>query len=90
NPRSVIFQLEGLLKFLRRLSMTYGPCGAEIVELLIAQLRALKPAQDLRHGSKTLEKLLGDLRSASNIISEQLGQRFFSYTGEVSRRTFAA
>jgi uncharacterized alpha-E superfamily protein len=90
NPRSIIFQLEGLLKFLRRLSMTYGPCGAEIVELLIVQVEALKPAEDLRHASKPLKKLLNDLLSASNIISEQLGQRFFSYTGEVSRRTFAA
>lgn len=90
NPRSVIFQLHGLLKFLRRLSLTYGPCGAEIVELLIAQVDALKPNEDLRHNGKALGKLLSDLLSASNIISEQLGQRFFSYTGEVSRRTFAA
>jgi uncharacterized circularly permuted ATP-grasp superfamily protein/uncharacterized alpha-E superfamily protein len=90
NPRSVIFQIEGLLKFLNRLELTYGPCGANLFAPLLVELHALRPALDLRHGSKVLLALLRDLRSASNMLSEQIGQRFFSYTGEVAHRTFAA
>jgi uncharacterized alpha-E superfamily protein len=89
NPRSVVFQLQGMLKFLRRLSTSYGPCGVEILEPLLTELMALRPA-DLHHGSKPLLALFQKLSTASYAVSEEIGQRFFSYTGEVSHRTFAA
>jgi uncharacterized circularly permuted ATP-grasp superfamily protein/uncharacterized alpha-E superfamily protein len=90
NPRSVVFQLEGILKFLRRLSENYGPCGVETLEPLLADLKALRPGVDLHHQSQSLLSFLGRLNTASFAVSEQIGQRFFSYTGEVSQRTFAA
>ncbi len=90
NPRSVVFQLEGLVQFLQRLSVSYEACGVELLEPLLTELTALRPAIDLHHGSETLLAIFRKLNAASYAISERIGQRFFSYTGEVSQRTFAA
>jgi uncharacterized alpha-E superfamily protein len=88
NPRSVIFQLQGLLKFLSLLSTSFGQCGEQIFEPLLARLLALQVDTDLRNGSEVLLSLLQELNAASYTIAEELGQRFFSYTGEVSHGTF--
>lgn len=90
NPRSVVFQVEGLLKYLKRISQSYGPCGEELLTPLLAALHALDPDRDLVNGSTTVLALLNQLNSASYAISELIGQRFFSYTGDLSHRTFAA
>ena len=74
NPRSVAFQLQGLLKYLKRLGETYGTCGEEVLAPLAAELQAL----------------LQKLNAAGYAISEQLGQRFFSHTGVADHRIFAA
>ncbi|CAN5264250.1 circularly permuted type 2 ATP-grasp protein [soil metagenome] len=88
NPRSVVFQLQGLLKFLRLLATSSGPCGEQIIEPLLAEMLALNIDTDLCSGSKVLLSLLDRLNEASTRISDELGQRFFSYTGEVSHWTF--
>jgi uncharacterized circularly permuted ATP-grasp superfamily protein/uncharacterized alpha-E superfamily protein len=90
NPRSVAFQLEGLLKYLKKLGASYGACGEEEVTALLEELRALQPERDLQNGSTAMIDLLQKINNFSFALSEQLGQRFFSYTGEVSHQTFAA
>jgi len=92
NPRSVVFQLNGLMKFLPRLSSNDGHgsgSGAALIARLHARLLALDPQQHLQPGSAVLSQLLRDLNSACAAVSEQLGQRFFSYTGELNHTSFA-
>ncbi|MES2832944.1 MAG: circularly permuted type 2 ATP-grasp protein [Pseudomonadota bacterium] len=91
NPRSVVFQLNGLMKFLPRLSSNDGHgsgSGAALIARLHARLLALDPQQHLQPGSAVLSQLLRDLNSACAAVSEQLGQRFFSYTGELIHTSF--
>ncbi|MGZ3159262.1 MAG: circularly permuted type 2 ATP-grasp protein, partial [Burkholderiaceae bacterium] len=90
NPRSVAFQLEGLLKYFKRLGASYGECGEEVLAPLLAELQALQPERDLQNGSAVLIALLQKINSCSYSISEKLGQRFFSHTGEADHRNFAA
>ena len=92
NPRSLVFQLNGLMTFLPRLSGTDGhgsSSGAALIARLHAQLLALEPQLHLQPGSFILSQLLRDLNAAGMAVSEQLGQRFFSYTGELNHTTFA-
>jgi uncharacterized circularly permuted ATP-grasp superfamily protein/uncharacterized alpha-E superfamily protein len=79
NPRAVIFQLEGLVGYLNRISAVHGPSGQFLVEPLLLKLRALDPATDLRPDSEVLSQLLEDIQSATYQLSEQLAARFFSY-----------
>ncbi len=91
NPRSLVFQLNGLMKFLPRLSSNDGQGsggGAAVIARLHAQLLALDPQLHLQPGSFILSQLLRDLNAAGMAVSEQLGQRFFSYTGELNHTTF--
>ena len=91
NPRSLVFQLNGLMRFLPRLSSSDGQgsgSGAAVIARLHAQLLALDPQLHLQPGSFILSQLLRDLNAAGMAVSEQLGQRFFSYTGELNHTTF--
>lgn len=82
NPRSVVFQLEGVLNYLNKLADTYGPCGAEVLDPLLKELTALEPATDVRAGNPEIIDLLMRISRASGLVSEQIGLRFFSYTGD--------
>lgn len=80
NPRSVVFQLQGLIKYLRKLEQSHGPCGAEILLPLSRTLHHLQPERDLRRDSKALAQLLHDIQEASNQIAHKIESRFFSNT----------
>ncbi|MBI3230722.1 MAG: alpha-E domain-containing protein, partial [Burkholderiales bacterium] len=80
NPRSVVFQLEGLIKYLHILESSHGACGAEILLPLANSLRKLQPEQDLRPDSTLLHSLLHDINTASNQIAQKIELRFFSNT----------
>jgi uncharacterized alpha-E superfamily protein len=81
NPRSVVFQLEGILNYLNKLAKSYGPCGAEVLAPLLQELMALDPAQDFYAGNPALIDLLTRISRASGAVSDQISLRFFSYTG---------
>ena len=81
NPRSVVFQLEGILTYLSKLARSYGACGTEILAPLLQELLALDPAQDFYAGNPALIDLLGRISRASAEVSDRLSLRFFSYTG---------
>ncbi|MFI4940681.1 MAG: alpha-E domain-containing protein, partial [Burkholderiales bacterium] len=80
NPRSVVFQLKGLLKYLKKLADSYGSFGEEILLPLLAELQGLSVA-DLRCGSARLIDLVERINRTSHALSEQIAVRFFSYTG---------
>ncbi|KAF3998698.1 circularly permuted type 2 ATP-grasp protein [Glaciimonas immobilis] len=87
NPRSIFFQLDGILKSLRKIAVTYGPCGAERFTPLKEELLALAPETDLYCGNAQLINLLYRMQLASEAVSEQISVQFFSYTDSYQDRT---
>ncbi|MES3021324.1 MAG: circularly permuted type 2 ATP-grasp protein [Pseudomonadota bacterium] len=86
NPRGVLFQLDGILGGLGKISQAYGECGAHWMAPLMDELLALSPATDLYCGNAHLIGLLSRINAASAAMAEQIGLRFFSYTGRPSDR----
>jgi uncharacterized circularly permuted ATP-grasp superfamily protein/uncharacterized alpha-E superfamily protein len=82
NPRSVLFQVDGILKTLQQLEPSCGPCGAQRFAPLSAELLALEPEADLYCGNAYLIDLLLRLRQASEALSAEIGVQFFSHTGK--------
>ena len=86
NPRSILFQLDGILKTLKKVALTYGPCGEKQLGPLKDELLALAPDTDLYCGNVHLIDLLSRIQLASEEISEQISVQFFSYTGNHQRK----
>jgi uncharacterized circularly permuted ATP-grasp superfamily protein/uncharacterized alpha-E superfamily protein len=83
NPRSVIYQLEGLVGALKRVAAVHGQSGEEIFEPLLMQLRGLDPGRDLRPGGEELLALMRNIYSASYQVSERIAAQFFNYVGRM-------
>ena len=81
NTRSILFQLEGILKSVKKISLTYGPCGEEQLGQLKTELLSLAPDADLYGGNARLVDLLHRIQLASADMSAQVSRQFFSYTG---------
>ena len=81
NPRSIVFQLDGIRKNLKKITRAYGSCGEEKFELLRSELTQLDCDDDLFCGNEKLINLLTRIWTASAEISEQISLQFFSYTG---------
>lgn len=83
NPNAMVFQLRGLVKYLTQISSNYNGGGGEgrFMERL-ETLRAFNPDLVLYHGSVALSEWLNETYQASIDISDQLSQRFFSYSGK--------
>lgn len=77
NPRSIIFQLKGLRKYLYHLPSSYS---IEVLIPVLDALRNLQPQTDLHHDSAPLLALLAQIKQASYTISERIERRFFSNT----------
>ena len=86
NTRSILFQLDGVLKSLKKISLNYGPCGEEQLRLLKNELVALTPDTDLYCGNAHLIDLLYRIQTASAEMSEHISVQFFSYTGKPQPR----
>ena len=82
NPRSILFQIDGIRKNLKKITAKYGPCGEEKFELLRKELQELDKDADLFCGNEKLVELLARIWMASAKISEQISLQFFSYTGQ--------
>jgi uncharacterized alpha-E superfamily protein len=89
NPRSVAFQLIGLRDYLRRVAELFGEPADEQLDAAVEALAALDPGADLLPDSPRLAALLDEWSAAAARLSEQIGLRFFSLVGQVSRQTFA-
>ena len=90
NPRSILFQMNGLLSTLNKIAQTQGPCGAKLIAPLRHELAALDPGTDLSHGNALLGSLLNRIGQASAAVSEQVSVQFFSYTDSGRNKDRAA
>jgi uncharacterized alpha-E superfamily protein len=84
NPRALVFQLDGLVGALKRVSVLHGECGISLLEPLLQAFKQLNVATSLRYDSEALKQLLNRLNKASIQLSEQLEARFFSYAAKAS------
>ncbi len=87
NPRSIVFQMDGILKGLGKISLSYGPCGFEQLLPLNDELLALAAATDLYWRNARLIDLLVRINVASAAMSERIGLKFFTYTDNLPHRT---
>ena len=86
NPRSIVFQLNGIIGTLGKVTQTQGAGGLDLLAPLKAELTALDPGVDLKHGNALLSDLLSRIGQASAALSEQIGVQFFSYTANGRQR----
>lgn len=86
NPRSIVFQLNGILGTLGKIEQTHGPCGSHMLAPLKTELLALDPDTDLKHGNPLLGGLLDRIGRSSAALSEQISVQFFSYTDNGRQR----
>lgn len=84
NPRSVLFQVDGILSSLGKLAFTYGSCGELLLAPLKDELLGLDPDADLYCGNAHLIDLLQRIKQAGEQLSEQISVRFFSYTSNAT------
>jgi uncharacterized circularly permuted ATP-grasp superfamily protein/uncharacterized alpha-E superfamily protein len=84
NPRSLLFQLDGLVGALKRVSALHGECGMTLLEPLLLAFKQIDVATTLRYDSAMLKQLLDGLNRAGLQLSEHLEARFFSYAAKAS------
>ena len=77
----MIFQLNGVIKSLSKLALTYENCADSLMTPLRDALLALDADNELYCGNYALIGLIQQINQASEQLAEQLSARFFSYTG---------
>jgi uncharacterized circularly permuted ATP-grasp superfamily protein/uncharacterized alpha-E superfamily protein len=77
NPRSVAFQVKGLVDFAGRLESQLGPLASESLLATQASLNALTAA-DLHPDSPALAAVLAQCHSTTLALSDALSSKFFS------------
>ena len=80
NPRSLLFQIDGISGALRKIAQSHGACGEHLMTPLRDAIMALEPARDFTFGNAALRALLKQVIAASSALSEQISVQFFSYT----------
>jgi uncharacterized circularly permuted ATP-grasp superfamily protein/uncharacterized alpha-E superfamily protein len=78
NPRSVLFQANGVLGYLEMLQKEYGPCGAELLRDHVKTLSTMDPGKHLNPESEELRNVITGLRRAALDLNDRLTQRFFN------------
>jgi uncharacterized circularly permuted ATP-grasp superfamily protein/uncharacterized alpha-E superfamily protein len=84
NPRSIVFQLDGIVQSLNKIKRSYGVFGDAQLVALKEETSLLMPDTDFYCGNARLIELLKRIQTASEMISESISLQFFSYTGNQS------
>jgi uncharacterized circularly permuted ATP-grasp superfamily protein/uncharacterized alpha-E superfamily protein len=83
NPRSVAFQLKGLVEYIAKLEASHGRFAGDVLGPAQVALRQLSP-QDLHPESETLARLIEQLHRAALAASDELSLKFFSHAASRS------
>ena len=86
NPRSIVFQLDGIVQSLNKIKRNYGAFGDNQLAALKEEVSLLIPDTDFYCGNVRLIELLARIQTASEKISESISVQFFSYTGNQSAK----
>jgi uncharacterized circularly permuted ATP-grasp superfamily protein/uncharacterized alpha-E superfamily protein len=79
NPRSLSFQVKGIVGYLARMEETYGPCGNDLMAPWAERIESLDPSTDLQPEHPRLRELVEGARTAAFAVGERLTERFFSH-----------
>lgn len=78
NPRSVMFQADGIHDYLVKLERVYGPCGCDELGPILRTLESFSPSKlDPEHPE--LRDIVDALRSTAFKLSDRLTERFFNH-----------
>ncbi len=83
NPRSVAFQVKGLVEYVDKLELAHGRFASDVLAPALAALKRLAAA-DLHPESEVLAALLEQLGRAARSTSEELTLKFFSHAASRS------
>ncbi len=99
NPHAVVFQLQNLVRYLRRLSRELGdphddslqPALARLLSFDLGRLENLN-FSECRQCDPCLDlaDILDDISEVSATLSDRLAMRYFTHVGDVGRQTLAA
>lgn len=78
NPRSVMFQVDGIHDYLVKLERMYGPCGCDDLGPMLHVLESFSPAK-LDPENPELRDAIDGLRIAAFKLSDRLTERFFNH-----------
>ncbi len=78
NPRSVLFQADGIHGYLVKLERVYGPCGCDEFAPMLRALTSFAPAK-LDPENADLRDAIDGLRIAAFNLSDRLAERFFNH-----------
>jgi uncharacterized circularly permuted ATP-grasp superfamily protein/uncharacterized alpha-E superfamily protein len=78
NPRSVAFQVKGLVEYVAKLERLHGRFASDVMVPAQAALMGLD-ADDLHPESPALAAVLDQLLSAAHTVSDELTLKFFSH-----------
>jgi len=83
NPRSVAFQVKGLVEYTDKLERTHGRFASDVLGPAQAALLALG-AHDLHPESEALAAVIDQLQRAAYTVSDELTLKFFSHAASRS------
>lgn len=89
NPRSVVFQLDGMISAARRIAPFDKGITLNTLEPLREALEALRDAGRLHRDSDELVDWLDRATDAGARLSDEVCSRYFSYSGRAERRSAA-
>lgn len=83
NPRSVAFQVKGLVEYVEKLERVHGRFASDVLAPGMAALKRLGP-EDLHPESTVLAALLDELAQAARSMSDELTLKFLSHAASRS------
>ncbi len=89
NPRSVVFQLDGMISAAARIAPAEKGRTLAELEPLRNELEAMRNTQRLRRDSPELMAWLDRATSLGSRLSDEVCSRYFSYSGTGEQRTAA-
>lgn len=81
NPRSVMFQANGIHDYLAKLEERSGPCGRELLVPDIELLRSLDLDSEFQPDSPRLLTAINNLHNTCYALSDHLTNHFFNHPG---------
>ena len=81
NPRSVMFQVNGIHDYLARMEQRHGPCGRELLMPDIELLKSLDLDTEYQPDSPRLMQAVNNLHNSCYALSNRLTLQFFNHPG---------
>ena len=83
NPRSVAFQVKGLVEYIDKLELSHGRFASDVLAPAQAALRGLQP-EDLHPESPAVAEVLAQLHRVAFAVSDEMTLKFFSHASSRS------